>query len=182
MSPDPALEATTEPTAPPPRALPTESEIAAFIQGDDLPGIAHLFDQLPIARFDILGMQIRKEELLPQHWQLLPTVEVDEDRFDTLPEVGTLRTVYRDQDLSRARLQALRPVWVHLRGKQPSLWTVADLFVALRKIIAEGDEVDFHQLLAGVRDIWRNMTLPAGQERLGELWAVLEFVRSKTKK
>ena len=183
MCPDPTPQESPEaPAAPPARVLPTASDIAAFIAGNEVPGVAHLFDQLTIQRFDILGMQIRKEELLPQHWQLLPNVDLDLERFDSLPEVGTLRTSYRDQQLSRSRLQALRPVWIHLRGKQPSLWTVADLFVALRKIIDNGDDVDFHQLLSAVRDVWRAMTLPAGQERLDELWAILDFVGSKTKK
>ncbi len=167
---------------PPARVIPSAEDVAAFIDGDDVPGIAHFFDQLNLARYDILLMQVRKEELLPQHWQLLPNTDIDADAFDRVPGVGTLRTFYRNQELSRRRLNALRSAWVHLRGKQPSLWTLADVTVAVRRIIEEGEEIDFHDLLAAVRDVWRNMTLPVGQVRLDELWAFLDFVRTKTKK
>lgn len=175
---------TTEPETakPPPRVLPTADDVADFIAGEDVPQIAHLFDQRPLKLFDALWLQLKKEELLPQHWQILPNTEVDPADFDSLPEVGRLRTFYRDQDLARARLAELKTVWTHLRGQQPSLWTMPDVFHALRRILEKGDEVDYHHLLAGVRDVWRTMTLPAGRERLDELWAVLDFVRSKTKK
>ena len=166
----------------PVRVLPTADDVAAFIAGDDVPRINHLFDQRPLPLFDALWMQLKKEELLPQHWQLLPDTEIDPALFDRLPEVGRLRAFYRHQELSRARLQELQTAWIHLRGQQPSLWTVADVFVALRRIIEAKEEVDFHNLLAAVRDVWRNMTLPAGRDRIDELWLVLEFVRSKTKK
>lgn len=179
----PEAEAAKPPAPEPPaRVLPTAEDIAAFIAGEDMPQIGHLFDQRPIKLFDVLWLQLKKEELLPQHWQILPNVEVDPADFDSLSEVGRLRTLYRDQQLSRTRLEQLKTVWIHLRGQQPSLWTVADVFHALRRILEKGDVVDYHHLLAGVRDVWRTMTLPAGRQRLDELWAVLEFVRTKSKK
>ena len=69
-----------------------------------------------------------------------------------------------------------------LAGKQPSLWTVADLTVAMRRIIEQEIEVDHYELLSAVRDVWAGMSLPHGQTQLDQLAGVLAFVRKKTKK
>ncbi len=61
--------------APPARELPTAAQIAAWIEGADLPTLPALFE-LPLPRFDALVMQIRKEELLPQHWQVISNREL----------------------------------------------------------------------------------------------------------
>jgi hypothetical protein len=182
----PAAAATTPPAekpTPPPRDLPSEEEIAAWVQGADLPSLANLFNILPLKKYDALVMQIRKAELVPQHWQVIASTEPpDESLFDALPSVAKLRHGYRDEALARRRLTALRAAWVELRGLQPSLWTTPDLFAALRRIIDKKIEIDFHELLSAVRDVWRNLDLPSGKENLEILWASLAFVRGKTKK
>ena len=52
----------------------------------------------------------------------------------------------------------------------------------MRRIIDKKIEIDFHDLLSAVRDVWRNLDLPSGRENLEILWASLAFVRGKTKK
>ena len=133
-------------------------------------------------RFDALVMQIRKQELVPQHWQLLENRAVDEDEFDHLPEIGRLRVRYKDRELSRRRVESLRVAWRELRGKRPNLWTVPDLLAAMRRIIEKKEAVDFHDLLSATRDIWDGMTIPFGQEQKEILWAVVAFAGGKTKK
>ena len=168
---------------PPPRELPSEEEIAAWVQGADLPSLANLFNILVLKKYDALVMQVRKAEIVPQHWQVITSTEPpDEALFDTLPSVAKLRLRYRDQELSRRRLAALKSAWTELRGLQPSLWAVPDLFAAMRRLIDKKIEVDFHDLLSAVRDVWRNLDLPSGKENLEILWASLALVRSKTKK
>jgi hypothetical protein len=173
------------PKAPPPpkapRDLPAAEEIAAWIEGADAPRIGELF-AVPLAKWDAVGMQIKKEELLPQHWQVLTAITSPDDAiFESLPEVGRLRVAYRDQELSRRRLAALREAWRALRGKQPSLWTVSDLFAAVRRLMDRKVAVDWHDLLSAVRDLWAGMSVPHGREQLEVLWACLDFIRSKSK-
>src|SRR5690348_710447 len=55
--------------AAPARALPSPEEIGEWIHGADLPTLGALFEGLPVVKFDALVMQVRKEELIPQHWQ-----------------------------------------------------------------------------------------------------------------
>jgi hypothetical protein len=183
--PKPPAEAAApaEPTPPPPRELPSEEEIASWVQGADLPSLANLFNILPLKKYDALIMQVRKAELVPQHWQVISSTEPpDEARFETLPSVVKLRRGYRDAELAERRLAALKTAWVELRGLQPALWATPDLFAAMRRIIDKKREVDFHDLLSAARDVWRNLDLPRGQENLEILWACLAFVRGKTKK
>ena len=168
--------------AAPPRELPTQEQIADWYAGADCPSIDNLFNNLVVMRFDALVMQIRKQELVPQHWQILADRQVDEDEFDRLPEIGRLRVHYKDQAKARSRTEALRVAWRELRGKRPNLWTVPDLLAAIRRIIEKKRDVDFHELLSAERDIWSGMTVPFGQEQGEILWAVISFVRDKTKK
>ena len=178
----PAKPAPAKP-APAARELPSEEEIASWVQGADLPSLANLFNILPLAKYDALIMQVRKAELVPQHWQVISSTEPpDEALFDGLPAVAKLRRGYRDAALAERRLAALRTAWVELRGLQPSLWATPDLFAAMRRIIDKKREVDFHDLLSAVRDVWRNLDLPRGRENLEILWACLAFIRGKTKK
>ncbi len=182
---EPAAEAAAPPPGPkpPPRELPSEEEIAAWVQGADLPSLANLFNNLALKKYDALVMQIKKAELVPQHWQVISSTEApDEALFDGLPAVAKLRAGYRDEELAERRLAALETAWVELRGLQPSLWTTPDLFAAMRRIIDKKLEVDFHDLLSAVRDVWRNLDLPRGRENLEILWTCLAFVRGKTKK
>ena len=168
---------------PEPRDLPSEEQIASWVQGADLPSLANLFNILVIKKYDALVMQIRKAELVPQHWQVISSTEPpDEALFDSLPSVAKLRRGYRDEQLAERRLAALKTAWIELRGHQPSLWTTPDLFAAMRRIIDKKIEIDFHDLLSVVRDVWRNLGLPSGKENLEILWGSLAFVRGKTKK
>ncbi len=180
----PAAEpATKKPAPPPPRELPDLEGIARWAQGEDYPLLGVLFENLPLPKFDVLVMQIKKAELLPQHWQVISSHQVPEGlRFDDLYEAGKLRLQYRDQEISRRRLGALEVAWEELRGKAPSLWNASDVFAALRRIIQKKREVDFYDLLTAVRDVWSNLSLPHGREQLEVLWGCLEFVRKKTKK
>jgi hypothetical protein len=174
--------------APAARDLPEIEAIGDWVEGADLPLLAALFQTptgalLPLAKFDALGMQIKKEELLPQHWQVISDHTVPDDSlFDGLGEVGRLRVAYRDQELSRRRLNNLRLAWRELAGKQPSLWSVPDLLAAMRRLIDRNVDFDIHELLCAVRDVWRGMSLPFGREQLEILWACLAFIRTKTKK
>lgn len=168
--------------AAPPRELPSQEQIADWYAGADCPSIDNLFNNLVLMKFDALVMQIRKQELLPQHWQILGDAEVDEAAFDRLPEIGRLRVRYKDQQLARRRTEALRVAWRELRGKRPNLWTVPDLLAAMRRIIEKGIEIDFHDLLSAERDVWADLSIPFGREQREILWAVVSFVRDKTKK
>lgn len=165
------------------RELPSPEQIAAWIGGDDLPGLAHLFDMPSVKLFDALVMQIRKEELLPQHWQVISDRQLpDSLDFHELGEVKRLRRRGADAKALQDRLRALEIAWRELGGKQPALWSVADLFAALRRIVDQKIVIDVHALLSAVRDVWSGMTLPHGRTQLDNLWAILLFVREKTKK
>ncbi len=172
-----------KPAARPPRELPSPAQIAAWIEGADLPSLSNLFNLLNTKLFDALVMQIRKEELLPQHWQVISSLRVPEDaEFERLAEVGRLRLRYKNQEVARRRLESLKVAWRELRGRRPALWTVPDLLAAMRRIIDKKLEVDFHDLLSATRDVWRDLSLPQGKEQLEILWACLAFARKKTKK
>ncbi|MDH3403899.1 MAG: hypothetical protein OES32_15295 [Acidobacteriota bacterium] len=174
--------------APPARELPEIEAIAGWVEGAELPELAALFElptgaTLPLAKFDALGMQIRKEELLPQHWQPLSDHTPPADSaFDGLAVVARLRAAYGDPEAAERRLAQLRLAWRELAGKQPSLWSVPDVLAAMRRLIER--EIDFepYELLCAVRDVWRGMTLPFGREQLEILWACLAFIRDKTRK
>ncbi len=169
--------------AAPPRALPSPEDIGEWIHGAELPTLAALFDGLPVAKFDVLVLQVRKEELIPQHWQVLtgPTPQ-DDLVFERLPEIGRLRVRYKDQELARRRAAQLIWGWRELRGKRPALWTVSDLFAAMRRIIEKKRPVDWNDFLTAQRDVWRDLTLPFGREQLEVLWASLVQMRKSTKK
>lgn len=180
---DPKPAVAKKPAPPPARELPDLEGIARWAQGEDYPLLGVLFEKLPLPKFDILVMQVKKAELLPQHWQVISSHQVPEGlRFDDLYEAGKLRVQNRDQELSRRRLAALEVAWEELRGKAPSLWTASDVFAALRRIIQKKRDVDFYDLLTAVRDVWSGLTIPHGREQLEVLWGCLEFVRTKTKK
>jgi hypothetical protein len=170
------------------RELPDVEAIGDWVAGGDLPSLAALFQMptgapLPLAKFDALGMQIKKQELLPQHWQVIADHRVPDDSlFDGLAEAGRLRLTYRDQELSRRRLGNLKLAWRELGAKQPSLWSVPDLLAAMRRLLDRKVDFDVYELLCAVRDVWRGMTLPHGREQLEILWACLAFIREKTKK
>jgi hypothetical protein len=164
-------------------ALPTPEEIGEWIHGAEIPTIGALFAGLPVAKFDVLVLQVRKEELIPQHWQVLSDHTPPDDlEFERLAEVGRLRVRYKDQELSRRRLHHLRFGWRELGGKRPSLWSVPDLFAAMRRIIEKKRPVDWNDFLTAQRDIWRDLKLPFGREQLEILWACLVQMRKATKK
>jgi hypothetical protein len=177
--PPPPKASAPKPPAKAPREIPTQADLARWVAGEDLPTLEHLFDQLNTKTFDVKVMQIKKEELLPQHWQVISRLEPPADEeFDRLPEVERLRRSSADAE---QRVEALRVAWRELRGKRPSLWSAADIFAALRRVIDKKREVAFHDLLSAVRDVWRGLSLPQGREQLEVLWGCLDFIRSKTK-
>jgi len=171
------------PPAAPARPLPTPEEIGEWIHGADLPTLAALFEGLPVAKFDILVMQVRKEELVPQHWQAISDHTPPDDlTFDRLAEIGRLRVRYKDQELSRRRVEQLRLGWRELGGLRPAMWTVADLLAAMRRIIDKKRPVDWNDFLAAQRDVWRDLALPHGKEQTEVLWGCLVQMRKSTKK
>jgi hypothetical protein len=169
--------------AAPARALPSPEEIGEWIHGADLPSLSALFEGLPVAKFDALVMQVRKEELVPQHWQALSDHTPPDDlTFERLPEVGRLRVRYKNQELSRRRLASLRWGWREMGGRRPAVWTVSDLLAAMRRIIEKKRPVDWTDFLTAMRDVWADLSLPHGREQLEVLWASLVQVRKSTKK
>ena len=188
MTPEPASGGNSPSSAaakPPPagspkpaRELPSNEQIAAWIEGAELPSLAALFEGLRVAKLDTFCMLIRKAELVPQHWQVLATVDhLDDADFDALPEVRFLQTSVR----GREQTAALSVAWRELRGKRPALWTVPDLLAAIRRILDNDRAVDWSALLDGVRDCWRASDLPKAREELEVLWGCLALIRSKTK-
>jgi len=182
----PAAVAAARPAAAPAapaRPLPSQEDIADWIDGGDVPLIGALFEGLNVARFDALVMQVRKEELVPQHWQAISDRAVPDDlTFERLPEVGGLRIRYKNQELSRRRIAPLRLAWRELAGRRPAMWTVADLFAAMRRLYEHNAKVDWTDLLTAIRDVWRDLELPHGREQLEVLWTCLAIVRKNTKK
>ncbi len=169
--------------AAPARPLPSIEEIGEWIHGADLPTLGALFEGLPVAKFDALVMQVRKEELVPQHWQVLSDHTPPDDlTFERLPEVGRLRVRYKNQELSRRRLASLRWGWREMGGRRPAVWTVPDLLAAMRRVIEKKHPVDWVDFLTAVRDIWADLSLPHGKEQLEVLWASLVQMRKSTKK
>ena len=169
--------------AAPARPLPSIEEIGEWIHGADLPTLGALFEGLPVAKFDALVMQVRKEELVPQHWQALKDHTPPDDlTFERLPEVGRLRVRYKNQELSRRRLASLIWGWRELGGLRPSVWTVPDLLAAMRRVIEKKRPVDWVDFLTAQRDIWTDLSLPHGREQLEVLWASLAQMRKSTKK
>lgn len=183
--PVPAAKPAVKAAAPagPPRPLPTDEDISAWIHGEDRPLVGALFEGLTVKTFDTLVMQVRKEEMLPQHWQVIKDHTPPDDlEFNRLGEVGKLRVRYKDQELSRRRLAQLVWGWRELGGRRPALWTVSDLFAAIRRILEKGRPVVWHDFLSAIRDVWRDLELPHGQEQLEVLWGCLVLIRKNTKK
>jgi len=181
----PPAKPAPKPAAPaaPARPLPTPEDISAWIHGADVPLVAALFEGLNVTRFDTLVMQVRKEELIPQHWQVISDhTPPDEVEFHRLAEIGKLRVRYKDQEMARRRISQLLLGWRELGGRRPALWTVADLFAAMRRIIEKGRPVDWHDFLSAVRDVWRDHELPFGREQIEVLWGCLVLIRKNTKK
>src|SRR5262245_30498976 len=111
----------------PPRALPSQDDIARWAAGGDA-NVGILFEGLPLARFDAFVTKIRNEEILAQHWQVISALRPPADEeFERHPAVGRLRQHYRDHAVARKRLDAMKIAWRELRGKGPSLWQVPDL-------------------------------------------------------
>lgn len=168
---------------PPPRPLPDEEGIGRWVEGEDYPVLAALFDQLVLPKFDGLFAQLKKQELLPQHWQVISTHEIpDGAKFEELASVRRLEASYSDPAVAKRRLGALEVGWRELRGKQPSRWNASDVFAILRRVIQKKRDVDFHDLLSAVRDVWSGMSLPQGRDQLEVLWGCLDYIRTKTRK
>ena len=173
-----------KPVPVPARALPDEGDIAAWIAGAEVPVVGALFEQLDVTRFDLLVTQVRKEELLPQHWQVIASrqPQVEDAEFDRLAEIRRLERRLNDDDLFRRRAGALRVASRELRGKRPALWEAADFFAAYRRILQNRREVPPYDLVSALRDVWRDSPLPRGREQLAIFWNCLVQVRKATKK
>ena len=171
-----------KPAKPPKPPLPSFDDIADWVGGADVATIGNLFSILTLKTFDAKVMQVRKAELLPQHWQVISELTAPPDEeFDALGEIGRLRVAYKDQELARRRIEPLRECWRELRGKRPALWSVLDLFAGMRRLMARGADVDWNDLLTATRDIWLGHKLPFGKEQLTHFWNCLDFIRQKTK-
>lgn len=182
-APPPQAETAPAKPEPPARVLPPQEEIAAWVEGADLPSLDNLFNLLNTKLFDAKIMQIKKEELLPQHWQVISELEAPADEeFERLGVLQRVRDAAPNAEAGDQRVAALHIAWQELRGKHPSLWNASDVFAALRRIIDKKRDVAFHDLLSGVRDVWRSADLPQGREQLEVLWACLAFIREKTRK
>jgi hypothetical protein len=169
--------------AAPLRPLPTPEDISAWVHGADVPLIGALFEGLNVTRFDALVMQVRKEELVPQHWQVITDHTPPDDlEFHRLAEIGKLRVRYKDQELARRRIEQLLLGWRELGGRRPALWSVADLLAAMRRLIDKARPVQWHEFLSAARDVWRDHELPFGKEQLEVWWACLALIRKNTKK
>ncbi|MGE5233146.1 MAG: hypothetical protein ACM3OB_03470 [Acidobacteriota bacterium] len=170
---------TTAPPAPAARPLPSEADVAAWAAGAELPVVGALLENLDVAKYDLLQAQIRKEELLPQHWQVLTARPAPaEADFDRLPEVERLRA----RGAGEARVEALRWGWLELRGKRPGLWEAADVFAAFRRILQNRRPLKPYDFLTAIRDVWRDLPLPRGREQLAILTSCLVQARRVTKK
>ena len=190
---EPTNQVTPEAAAKPPakaaapaaplRPLPTPEDISAWVHGADVPLIGALFEGLNVTRFDALVMQVRKEELVPQHWQVITDHTPPDDlEFHRLAEIGKLRVRYKDQELARRRIEQLLLGWRELGGRRPALWSVADLLAAMRRLIDKARPVQWHEFLSAARDVWRDHELPFGKEQLEVWWACLALIRKNTKK
>ncbi len=185
VTPEAAAKPPAKAAAPaaPPRPLPTLEDISAWVHGADVPLVGALFEGLNVTRFDTLVMQVRKEELVPQHWQVITDHTPPDDlEFHRLAEVGKLRVRYKDQELARRRIEQLLLGWRELGGRRPALWSVADLLAAMRRLIDKARPVQWHEFLSAVRDVWRDHELPFGKEQLEIWWACLALIRKNTKK
>jgi hypothetical protein len=180
----PAGAPPAKPAPPPARALPDEGDLAAWVEGAEVPVVGALFEQLDLARFDLLVTQVRKEELLPQHWQVIAarSTQLDDADFDRLAEVRRLERRLGEDALFRRRAGALCIGWRELGGKRPGLWEAADFFAAWRRILQHRRELRPYDLLTALRDVWRDHPLPRGREQLAILWSCLVQVRKVTKK
>lgn len=145
----------------PPAEAPVMPDVAAWVRGADEPAIGSLFEGMDAKRFDELAQPARREE--PAQRQAL-----DDLVFNRLPEVGRLRVRYKNQELSRQRLGALRFGWLELGGKGPASWTTSDLFAAMRRIRDQGHPVSWTDFVTAARDIWRD----AGQHGREQLQAL----------
>ena len=190
---EPTNQVTPEAAAKPPakaaapaaplRPLPTPEDISAWVHGADVPLVGALFEGLNVTRFDTLVMQVRKEELVPQHWQVITDHTPPDDlEFHRLAEIGKLRVRYKDQELARRRIEQLLLGWRELGGRRPALWSVADLLAAMRRLIDKARPVQWHEFLSAARDVWRDHELPFGKEQLEVWWACLALIRKNTKK
>ncbi|HEY2737477.1 MAG TPA: hypothetical protein VGK45_03675 [Thermoanaerobaculia bacterium] len=185
VTPEAAAKAPAKAAAPvaPPRPLPTLEDISAWVHGADVPLVGALFEGLNVTRFDTLVMQVRKEELVPQHWQVITDHTPPDDlEFNRLAEIGKLRVRYKDQELARRRIEQLLLGWRELGGRRPALWSVPDLLAAMRRLIDKARPVQWHEFLSAVRDVWRDHELPFGKEQLEIWWACLALIRKNTKK
>jgi hypothetical protein len=153
--------------------LPSEADLARWLQGEDVPTLAGLLARL---EFSPAAPETSAQRRAPAgHRRGLP----DDLKFHRLPEVGDLRVFYKNQEVARRRTEALLFGWRELGGKRPAEWTVDDLLQVVRRGGRQMDPVD---LLAAARDVWRGLDPQSpqgeGPERIEALGRALARLRA----
>jgi hypothetical protein len=174
-----------------PPAQPSVGDLERWLQGEEVPEIGALFARLDFARLDWARLEVAAVQAAnpvgsaspePAPARRAPAGSrrgLPEDlKFHRLPEIGDLRVLYKNHEVSRRRVNALHFGWRELGGKRPAEWTVVELLQVLRRdALAAGRQADPADLLSAARDVWRTLEPPRGQERLEELGKALAQLR-----
>lgn len=156
--------------------LPSEADLARWLQGEDVPTLASLLARLEFSLAAPAASETAPQRRAPAgHRRGLP----DDLKFHRLPEVGDLRVFYKNHEVARRRTEALLFGWRELGGKRPAEWSVDDLLQVLRR---GGRQVDPVDLLTAARDVWRGLDpqVPqeGGNERIEALGRALARLRT----
>lgn len=169
-------------TAAPQTSQTSRGDLERWLQGEEVPGIGALFARLDFARLEVAASQAAPSpEPGPAKRAAAGSRRgLPQDlKFERLPEIGELRVLYKNHEVSRRRVNALHFAWRELGGKRPAEWTVAELLQVLRRdALAAGRQADPADLLTAARDVWRTLEPPRGQERLEELGRALARLRA----
>jgi hypothetical protein len=152
-----------KPPAPPPRPLPSEDDVARWAQGEEVPLLGALFAILDLAKFDLLVTQIRKRGAAASALATARPSRGAGGRSSRCCRRSNLRVHYRDHELARRRVDALRAGWRALRGKRPGLWEAADFYAAYRRLLQQRESVAAYDLLTALRDVGARRALPAAR-------------------
>lgn len=137
-------------------SLPSEADLARWLQGEDVPSLASLLAHLDLSPAAPAAPEPPQRRA--GHRRGLP----EDLKFHRLPEVGDLRVFYKNHEVAQRRTEALLFGWRELGGKRPTEWTVDDVLQVLRR---GGRQVDPADLLAAARDVWRGLDPQSPQGR-----------------
>ena len=177
----PPVAAALKPAAGAEGSPPSPGHLERWLQGEEVPEIGALFARLDFARLEAAAVSVPvPEPTTPRRAPAVSRRGLPEDlKFHRLPEIGALRVLYKNQEVSRRRVNALHFGWRELGGKRPAEWTVAELLQVLRRdALAAGRQADPADLLTAARDVWRTLEPPQGRERLEELGRALKRLRT----